>query len=93
MKAMRAIGFTYEDFRDMAKKKHPDAIDFSSYENIHAEQSIEIMYPVDSFRYVRVDFLDLVKEMYPDLKISDNAYYIRPLKQDGNFAVIVDVCE
>ena len=90
MKEIRAIAFTYEDFRDMAKKFHESSQDYSSHENGHAEAPVEIVYFVDSFKMKRMDFLDLVKEIRPELNLSKNAYYLKPLVSDGTFVVIID---
>lgn len=93
MKEIRAIAFTYADFRHMAKEFHESAQDYSSYENGHAEASVEILYCVDSFKMKRMDFLDLVKEIRPELNLSKNAYYLKPLVNDGTFVVVIDCGE
>lgn len=94
MRVLRAIGFTYEDFREMAKEKSPDAVDFSSYDNrISSHFIVEILYPIDAFKWMKMDFIDLVKEMHPELNLSDNAYYVESNSGTGDFVMVIDFIE
>lgn len=86
---MKAYGITYEDFRTMAKYVSPDAVDYTDF-NFSSDKSIQIMYPVDQFKLVRMDLIEIAR-IY-GMKLSDKAFYTDD-KSNTYYTVIIDTEE
>lgn len=83
---MKAYGITYEDFRTMAKYVSPDALDYTDF-NFSSDKSIQIMYPVDQFKLVRMDLIEVAR-IY-GMELSDKAFYTDD-KSNTYYTVIID---
>lgn len=83
---MKAYGITYEDFRTMAKYVSPDALDYSDFD-FSSDKSIQIMYPVEQFKVVIMDLIEVAR--FYGMELSDKAFYTDD-KSNTYYTVIID---